>query len=291
MQPDSALSFQPNLTLGLLLILGVFLSVCFIVVKVLRRSTQTSQELTKLFAVIVATVFAMMIVAKFVFVSGTSNGSVRWEWKKLGNSEPLSAPPVETPRLAGELPLPTVSDALPDPSSAELPEWTRQPPRVEGSSTFVAVKSGRFATLEEAERRAFDAAGQTAVRHFRHLDPSGVGQCVPIQRELVRQQAIRDRFEEISRHDFGTMKNFPMHQVWLRVELSPPLGERIASPWREAVVAARLQLLTGWSLWGTATAALIAFALRLDSAWNGRRRAVVVGMTLVLALGSLAFLA
>lgn len=287
MQP----TFQLDLSLGPLLALGVFLSVCFVVVTVLRRSTQTSQELTKLFAVIVATVFAMMIVAKFVFVSGTSNGSVRWEWKELGNSEPLSAPPVETPRPAGELPLPTVSEALPDPSSAELPEWTRQPPRVEGSSTFVAVKSGRFATLEEAERRAFDAAGQSAAWHFRHLDPSGVGRCVPIQRELVRQQAIRDRFEEISRHDFGTMKNFPMHQVWLRMELSPPLGEQIASPWREAVVAARLRTLAGWSVWCIASAALIAFAMRLDSAWNGRRRAVVVGMTLVLALGSLAFLA
>lgn len=284
MQADPALSFHQEVAPGWLVTLGVFLGVCFVIVTVLRHSTQTFQSLAKMFAVIVAVVFAMFIVTKFVFVSGFIRVPEPYQ-----PGRPIAPTLVDPPRPVGELP--TVAEVRPDPSSAELPEWTRQSPQVEGTSTFVAVKSGRFATLEEAERRAYETAGQTAAWHFRHLDPSGVGHCVPVQRDLVRQQAIRDRFEEISRHDLGTLKNFPMHQVWLRVELSPPLGEQFASPWRQAVVATRLATLTGWSVWCTAAAALIAFALRLNSAWNGRRRAVVVGLTLVLTLGSLAFLA
>ena len=285
MQPESALPFQPNLSLGLLLTLGVFLGVCFVILTVVRRSTQTTQGLAKLSAVIVAMVFVMLIVTKFVFVSGISRDPATYQTGK-----PISAPRVEL-RPAGDSPMPTIVEALPNSSNAELPEWTRQTSRVEGANTFVVVKSGRFSTLEEAELHAFDEAGQAAAQHFRHLDPSGVGRSVPMQRELVRESAIRDRFEEISRHDFGTMKDFPMHQVWLRVELSRQLGERFAEPWRQAAVAARLRTLTGWSVWSTAAAALIAFALRLDSAWNGRRRAVVVGTTAALMLGSLAFLA
>ena len=87
------------------------------------------------------------------------------------------------------------------------------------------------------------------------------------------------------------MKDYPMHQVWLRVELSPQLGQRFAEPWRQVAVAARLRALTGWSVWGTAAAALIAFALRLDAAWNGRRRGIIVGTAAALMLGSLVFLA
>lgn len=287
MQPDSALPFRPDLApWSLLLTLGVCLGVCFLILTVLRRSTQTTQGLAKLSVVVTVLVVAVIVLMKFARTD--TSHRIQVEDSRMVAESTMRRVDLLS---SGDSPRLEASESNAAKPNAELPEWTRQTSRVDGASTFVVVKSGRFATLEEAELHAFDEAGQAAAQHFRNLDPSGVGRSVPLQRELVRESAIRDRFEEISRHDFGTMKNFPMHQVWLRVELSRQLGERFAEPWRKAVVDSRLRKLTGWSIWGTAAAALIAFALRLDSAWNGRRRAAVVGTAVVLALGSLAFLA
>ncbi len=290
MEP-SAPHFTPDFAfLTALLLLSLVVGGVVAVLFELRRSPRGNPVLSKILGVFVAVVVAMVIFGGVFLSRGrVDTGTVEWQWTEQATEYQVASRRPE-PAVSREMTKPLIAEALPDLPNAELPEWTRQPSRVDGAKTFVVVKSGRFATLDEAELHAFDEAGHAAARHFRHLDPSGVGRCVPVQRELVRQQAIRDRFEEISRHDFGAMKDYPMHQVWLRVELSPQFGERFAEPWRKAVVESRLRKLTGWSIWGTAAAALVAFALRLDSAWNGRRRAAVVG-AVVLALGSLAFVA
>lgn len=277
--------------LTVLLLLSLVVGAVVAVLFELRRSPQGNQVLSKILAVFVAVVVAMVIFGG-VFLSrgGVDTGSVQSHWTEHATEDQVGSRSPE-PGFSSELTKPLIAEALPGSPNMELPEWTRQPSRVEGANTFVVVKSGRFATLEEAELHAFDEAGQAAARHFRQFNPSGIGQCVPVQRQLVRDSAIGERFEEITRHDFGTMKDFPMHQVWLQVKLNSQFGERFAEPWRQAAVAVRLRMLTGWSIWGTAAAALIAFALRLDAAWNGRRRAIVVGTTLTLMLGSLAFLA
>ena len=175
-------------------------------------------------------------------------------------------------------------------SDIELPEWTRQPVRVDGKRKLIAVSSGRFASEEEAELHGFQQAAANAVKAYSSLDPRGIGAVQPQHMDLVKTTAIKQRFLEVTQHDFGKFKA-PMHQLWLQVELTPGLGDRLSEPWRQAAVEARLRTLTGWSLWGTAAAALAAFALRLDAAWNGRRRAVVAGTAIALTLGSLAFLA
>ena len=293
MQHSAPLEYQWDLALWSLLNFGVLVGACVVFLVVLRRPSESVQSFAKLSAVIVAVFFAMLVVTKFSMPTPHVPTAF---FVPVDPDPPLSPlggslmPMVDSESSESSLRVAT-AEAEPAPPTAELPEWTRKTSQVDGAKTFVVVKSGRFATLEEAELHAFDEAGQAAARHYRQFDPSGVGQCAQVQRELVRQQAIRERFEEISRHDFGVMKDYPMHQVWLRVELSPQLGERFAEPWRQAAVAIRLRMLTGWSVWGTAAAALIAFALRLDSAWNGRRRAVVVGTTAAIMLGSLMFVA
>ena len=286
MQPESALPFQPNVSLGLLLTLAVLFGAFFVVLSVLRHSPQTAHASAKLSVFVAVLVVAVIVLMKFARTDTSHRIQVE-DSRMVAEStmrrvDLLSSG--DSPRLEA-----SESDAAKP--NAELPEWTRQTSRVEGANTFVVVKSGRFATPEEAELHAFDEAGQAAARHFRNLDPSGIGRCLPMQRELVRESGIRDRSDEISRHDLGTMKNFPMHQVWLQVKLNPQFGERFAEPWRQAAVAVRLRMLTHWSIWGTAAAALIAFSLRLDAAWNGRRRAAVAGTTIALMLGSLAFIA
>ena len=290
MEHSASLSFTPDFAiLTALLLLSLVAGAVVAVLFELRRSPQRNLVLSKILPVLVAVVVATVIFGK-VFLSGGrgDTGSVQWQFPKPPQERQLTSPQ-PAPPLSSELTKPSLAEAPLDSPNAVLPEWTGKTSYVDGAKTFVVVKSGRFATLEEAELHAFDEAGQAAARHYRHFDPSGVGRCVPAQRELVRQQAIRDRFEEITRHDFGAMKDYPMHQVWLRVEFNPSLGERFAEPWRKAIVESRLRKLTGWSIWGTAAAALAAFALRLDSAWNGRRRAAVVGTAVVLALGCLAF--
>lgn len=173
----------------------------------------------------------------------------------------------------------------------ERPEWTRLPVRIDGGRKLIVVSSGLFASKEESELHGFQQAAVAAVKEFSSLDPRGTGAVQPQHTDLVKEIAIKDRFSEtIPEWDFGKFKA-PMHQLWLQVELSNELGERLAEPWRQAAVEARLRTLTGWSLWGTAAAALAAFALRLDAAWNGRRRAVIAGTAIALTLGGLAFLA
>ena len=93
----------------------------------------------------------------------------------------------------------------------------------------------------------------------------------PQHADLIKDSAITKKFMEVTQHDFGKFQA-PMYQLWMEVALTPEVGERLAEPWRQAAVEARLRTLGSWSVWGTAAAALAAFGLRLDSARNGRRR-------------------
>jgi hypothetical protein len=280
MNADAPLSFKADLPLWSLATLGVFLAGLFVVIAAIRRSPSAGQAIAKLAAMIVAVIVAGAVL---YFVRKTDSPLARVLHQ---NTATVAESPL--PDRAGPLSVNNEADSAK--LDAERPEWTRQSSQAEGANKLVVVRSGRFATPEEAELHALDEALKVAAQQFRHLDPSGVGRSVPAQRELVRE-AIQERHEETSRHDLGTMKDFPMHQVWLQVKLSPQLGERFAAPWRQAAVDGRLRALAGWSIWGTAASGLIAFALRLDSSWNGRRRVVVVGTTAALVLGGLAFVA
>ena len=170
------------------------------------------------------------------------------------------------------------------------PEWTRQSTHVDGRTKFVVVSSGRFASEQEAELHGYQQAAVIAAKEYSSLDPRGIGAVQQQHADLIKNNAIKQRFLEVAQHDFGKFQA-PMHQLWLEVALTPELGERLAEPWRQAAVDVRLRTLSGWGLWGTAAAALAAFGLRLDSAWNGKRRAVIGGTVVALALGSLAFIA
>lgn len=219
------------------------------------------------------------------------------KWIYAIRSTPIS---VETSSVA----VPTVQHARPrlpsvtstaalkapesDQSNAELPEWTKSPVRIDGHRKTIVVSSGRFASEQEAELHGFQEAAVLAVKEYVSLDPRNIGAVQPQHADLIKESAVTQRYLEVTQHDFGKFQA-PMYQLWLEVALTPELGERLAEPWRQAAVEVRLRTLAGWSVWGTAAAALAAFGLRLDSAWNGRRRMVIAGTTLVLALGSLAF--
>ena len=199
----------------------------------------------------------------------------------------------ETARAFAESPLEADGTAPKTSSAAAFPEWIRQTPTIpargDGTRTVV-VKSGPWASVTEAELHAYDAATSVAAAEFRHLDPRGVGPRLDVHRGEIRQTAVKQRFDEVTETNFGKF-TAPMHQVWLQVELSPQLGERLAEPWRQAAVESRMRLLAGGGIWLTAVAGLMAFALRLDAARNGQQRTAVCVVTVVLAVGGLLFVA
>lgn len=271
-----------NLPIWLLLIVGFVLGSLFAASR--RRRHEPAQAIVKLL------VLAAALLGALVLVTYSARQVIQIESPQSPRAPLAAAPPQPVPLAASVVAdqVEAKSDSVP--ASAELPEWTRQPRHVDGKRTLMTVKSGRFASRDEAESTAFDEAAKAAAQEFRDLDPRGVGDRFIAQVEMVRHSAVKQRFDEVTEHDFGKFKA-PMYQVWLQIELTPELGEQIAEPWRQAAIDARLRTLTGWGLWSTAVAALVAFAFRLDSAWNGRRRAVVIGAAIVLTLGSLAFLA
>ncbi len=175
-------------------------------------------------------------------------------------------------------------------AKASLPEWTQRNPIRDGERRIVVIKGGRFASEEEAELHALDQATIVATQEFRQLDPQGQATRLPIHRGIVVTTAIKKRFLEVREHDFGKSKGL-MYQVWLQLELSPDLGDRIAAPWREAAVNARIRLLAGSGIWLTAVLGLIAFAFRWDSARQGRNRTAVFVTVVIVAAGSLLLIA
>ncbi len=171
-----------------------------------------------------------------------------------------------------------------------LPEWTQRNPIREGERRIVVISGGRFASEDEAELHALDQATIVVTQEYRQLDPQRQGTRLPMHRDLVVKTAIKKRFLETREHDFGKLKGL-MYQVWLQLELSPDLGDQIAAPWREAAVEARIRLLAGIGIWLTAVMGLTAFAFRWDNARQGRNRMAVFATVVIVAAGSLLFIA
>ena len=281
MNADASQIGHPNFTLVWLLTIG-FVGIAFTLVLVkARRWTQTVQTI----AISGVVSIALVVIVGFIKTARIPH-PVRTESFRV---ELSSAGSVPSPPPSATVEYPVMKDAESS-KSAALPEWTRLPSRIDGRRKLIVVSSGRFASEREAELHGFQQAAVVAVNEYSSLDPRGLGAVQPQHADLIKDTAIKQRFLETTEHDFGKFKA-PMHQLWLQIELTPELGNRLAEPWREAAVAARLRTLTNWSLWSTAAAALAAFSLRLDAAWQGRRRAVIVGTAIALTLGSLAILA
>lgn len=269
------LTAQPNWSLGLMVLVFIVCTAAFTIVASRRRLPDVARVLAKLGVVVVALLVA------FGFAYQAQQGNSHALEKGMMPAPVIRASASTSPQTTVELESTK--------TTTELPEWARQSVRIDGNRKLVVVNSGLFASEEEAELHGFEQAAAIAVKEYASLDPRGSGTVQPQHTDLVKENAIKQKpFLEVIQYDFGKFQA-PMYRLWLQVELTPELGERIAEPWRQAAVEARLRTLTGWSLWATATAALTAFALRLDAAWAGRRRAMIAGTAVVLALGSLAF--
>ncbi len=285
---EAPLPFQPNLSVGAL----VTIFVCGIAVAgliALLRRTAVRSRLP----------FALSLTVAFLLFCFVIKG--------IRTVDSVTPTPHETTQRTIEIPVvqmrePESSDiASSDTTSSgvanaessaksSLPDWTKQTSIQDGKRKLVAINGGRFASEEEAELHAFDQATLIATQEFQHLDPQGQGRRLPIHREEIQRTAIKQRFLEVREHDFGKSKG-PMYQVWLQLELTPDLGQRITTPWRQAAVDARVHTLAACGIWLTAVAGLVSFAFRWDTARQGRSRTAVFVTVLIVAAGSLLFVA
>lgn len=264
----------------------VFILIGFIVVLTIVISGRRLPEIARALAKFLVVGVLLLVIAGFFWTRGVPIQTATRLETQHASSLP-SAPPIESSALESPS-SPVVGELESAKSEIGRPEWTRQPVRVDGRRKVIVVSSGRFASEQEAELHGFQQAAVVAVKDYSSLDPRGIGDVQPQHADVIKDYAISNRFMESVSFDFGKFQA-PMHQLWLEVALTPELGERLAEPWRQAAVESRLRTLGGWGVWGTAAAALAAFGLRLDSAWNGRRRLIVAGTTIALALGGLAF--
>ncbi len=184
---------------------------------------------------------------------------------ELGEELSRPNPPQETDKGSSrEVP----NSAETTSATTTLPDWARA--TAAPTSDRQVIASGRFATKEEAELQAFDLAAQAAGRVFRKFDPRGLGRMSAAQTELVKQRAIKQRFDEELEHDFGKFQA-KMHQTWLQLEFSSALGDEVAQVWRSETVDERLSFLGQVAVWMTAAAALATFSLRLDATRRSRQ--------------------
>lgn len=253
------------------------------------RSKHGMAEVARTFAKVLVVGVLLLMLGGFVWTAGVPTSPPR-QPVVIDSTQNRATSRTESP-ASESVSLPVNSESLSEPAKTgvELPAWTRPAVRIDGQRRLIVVSGGRFATENEAELHGFEAAAAAAVKEYSSLDPLGRGAVQPRHLDLIRDNAIKQRFLEVAEHDFGKFKA-PMYQLWMQVELTPKLGEQLADPWRSAASEARLRTLSRWSIWSTGTFALLAFAMRLDTAWNGRRRAAVFGTAAAITLGSLAIL-
>ena len=283
------LQVQPNLALWSFGVFVVFMLVIFGVTAFVKHVFERPR-LPALFAVMAAFLLfgAVLLLSGLV---GTRSPQM------ISPAQPAVLPQPDAPILFAEQPeaVPPVVVSPNEVSSdgstkPQLPEWTTRNPVRDGQRRLVVLNGGRFASEEEAELHAFDQATLLATQEFRRLDPQGIGSRLEIHRDEIRRTAIKQRFLEVREHDFGKSKGL-MYQVWLQLELTPDLGERLAAPWRQAAIDARVRTLAACGIWLTAIAGLTSFAFRWDSKRQGRNRTALCVTVVIVAAGSLLFVA
>lgn len=281
---SAPLEINPNLASWSFGMFFVFMLLVFGVIAFLKHAFERPR-LPALFAVMAALLSFGVVLLFFV-------GTV-----SQNTPTPPAVPQPVVPSLFAELPEavpPVVASptevSVDGSTKTPLPEWTTRRPVLDGKRKLVVLNGGRFASEEEAELHAFDQATLIATQEFRHLDPQSQARRLEVHSDEIRRTAVKQRFLEVREHDFGKSKG-PMYQVWLQIELTQELGERLATPWRQAAVDARVRTLAAWGIWLTVFAGLISFAFRWDSARQGRSRTALCVTVVIVAAGSLLFVA
>lgn len=166
------------------------------------------------------------------------------------------------------------------------PDWADKDPQPNDKGILVAIKSQRFATLEEAAQQ-LTARAVAYVKQFYQNEYPLAGDCtVPVS--ILERIAVRNVVGETLDQDFGNGIRGTMYVAHAQLELNSALRQGLHDSWHGQIVSHRLTVLG--SMLGLMTLMLATSAgyFRLDDLTGGlyRRRLKFAAASLV-AAGSL----
>jgi hypothetical protein len=166
------------------------------------------------------------------------------------------------------------------------PDWALKDPQPNDKGILVALKSQRFATLEEAAQQLTAKAVDYVKEFYRDEYPLAGDWTVPVS--ILERNAVRKVVGETLDQDFGNGIRGTMYVAHLQLELNSALRQGLHDSWHGQIVSHRLTVLG--SMLGLMTLMLATSAgyFRLDDLTGGlyRRRLKFAAASLV-AAGSL----
>jgi phosphate/sulfate permease len=178
-------------------------------------------------------------------------------------------PPIAPPEAAEKVAVKPPTTSLAPGGTAARPAWVDAPPQLVDDVYQMAVVVGPYTTRQECDANLPEAI-QEAVDQYVEvcLGPEEID-AVRLPAEYLRQQLVKDQWEEVRQHSVG-----PMTQLHVLLQFDRKVKDRVLKEHRQAVVAHRLWL-TGAGL--AAALGLLAAAfgyLKFTGAGNSLKAAV-----------------
>jgi len=202
--------------------------------------------------VLVVAPVILLVVAALQFsvrkVAYNESNSIEYSPNTGINTYPPIAPPEAAEKPAVKPPPPSLAAG----GTAARPAWVDAPPQLVDDVYQMAITVGPYTTRQECDAKLPEAI-QEAVDQYVEvcLGPEEIDAvCLPA--EYLRQQLVKDQWEEVRQHSIG-----PMTQLHVLLQFDRGVKDRVLEEHRQAVVAHRLWL-TGAGL--TAALGLLAAA-------------------------------
>ena len=168
-------------------------------------------------------------------------------------------------------------------ASQQVPEWVGIPQQTVDRDLLITVSSDPRLTLEEAQASVRSKLEERIRADWmrRHPEPKSWEAGLA---DLITDDVIRDRFDEIRVFEMGGGQKTAMHIVHWRVALTPQLERNIEAHWKSEMSKLRMLLLGGLCVFLTICAGTTSGVIRARSRLQGRYGAT-------LTLGGLAVVA
>jgi hypothetical protein len=169
------------------------------------------------------------------------------------------------------------------------PDWADKGPVPRGEGSLVALSSGRYATIGEAEENVTALAVEYLKKFYGDEYPLRGDWTVPVS--VIDQSGLDSIVGEVFDKDFGNGVSGKMYRAHLRLDIGPALRDAVHTSWHDQVVAQRLTELGGVFGLATLMLATVAGYLRLDKLTSGqyRRRLKLAAASLIAAGGLVAW--
>ena len=155
----------------------------------------------------------------------------------LKSEEEIRRSIAESPEAAGKPAVKPPTTSLAPGGTAARPAWVDAPPQLVDDVYQMAVVVGPYTTRQECDANLPEKI-QEAVDQYVEvcLGPEEID-AVRLPAEYLRQQLVKDQWEEVRQHSIG-----PMTQLHVLLQFDRKVKDRVVEEHRQAVVAHRLWL-------------------------------------------------